>query len=303
MRNPREKQKRHAHHTGELAARKTALSASHSQSMSDSTDGGQRSYVYLRFDAPMMSFGAAYSVGSRSRDDPFNSGGHLPQGAARLPPRSTLTGLIGNALGFDRSEVARLQNLHDRIRFAAALVRPGRLEDDLQAAQIGAGDAGWTTRGFPEGRRGGAITYQSPYVRKMQYWADAEVAVTLRLIGDDELDTESVAAALHRPERPLFLGRKTHLPAGPIYRGMHAAKDAYTALEQADLDTMPILWDQREGPDDAPLVRRDDRNWSNGVHAGEYSMHLRDQAPDLQKMKDPMAYHSALRDMVREEDL
>lgn len=279
------------------------MSASQSQSTSEPTDGDRRSYVYLRFDAPMMSFGAADNNFSRSRDDPFNAGGHLPQGAARLPARSTLTGLIGNALGYDRSEGARLQSLHDRIRFAAALVRPGRLEDDLQAAQLGAGDAGWTTRGYPEGRRGGAITYQSPHMRKMLYWAEAEVAVTLRITGDDALDTESVAAALHRPERPLFIGRKAFLPAAPIYRGTLVAKDAYTALEQADLDTMPILWDPQEGPDDAPLVCRDDRNWTNGVHAGEYSMHLRDQAPDFQEIDDPEAYQNALRDRVREDDL
>ena len=63
-------------------------------------------------------------------------------------------------------------------------------------------------------------------------WADAEVAVALRLTDGDGPDLDTVATALTRPERPLFIGRKTHAPAEPIYRGPIDADDAHAALDR-----------------------------------------------------------------------
>ena len=72
-----------------------------------------------------------------------------------FPATSMLTGLLANALGWRRTERERHQQLQDRLIFAARIDREpagGVRMTDFQTARLGARDAGWTTRGQPEGR-------------------------------------------------------------------------------------------------------------------------------------------------------
>ena len=72
--------------------------------------------VILRFDAPMISFGSVI-VDHHGFTDFF-------------PGVSMLTGMIGNSLGWHHTDFERLQNLQDRIDFAARWdVRPNRVID------------------------------------------------------------------------------------------------------------------------------------------------------------------------------
>src|SRR5690606_28426434 len=147
----------------------------------------------LRLEAPMVAFGgvAIDQVGV-TRD---------------FPAASMLTGLIGNALGWHRTDTARHQNLQDRLIFAArrdAEPVPARLTD-MQNAQLGKTDRGWTTWGQPEGRDG--ASYAAPHRRQRDYLADLCVTVVLRLAdrpedrgpGADSLHIEEIEAAFHRP--------------------------------------------------------------------------------------------------------
>ena len=149
-----------------------------------------------------------------------------------FPARSMLTGLLANALGFDRAEGERLDALQARLIHASFIARPGRRERDYQTARLFGDDRGWTTRGAPEGRasspsfdwdegyerdrgeRRKALTHQ----RYRDFDADACVLVALRLADADENGPplEELADALDRPERPLFIGRKPNLPARPL---------------------------------------------------------------------------------------
>lgn len=147
-----------------------------------------------------------------------------------FPARSMLTGLIANALGWDRTEGARLDALQERTQFAALRLREGHRQQDYQTARLFERDAGWTTRSAPEGRasspsftwdrdweaargvRAKSLTHQ----RFRDFDADALVLIALGLTGDGEPGLEGVAKALDRPERPLFIGRKPCLPSGPI---------------------------------------------------------------------------------------
>lgn len=147
-----------------------------------------------------------------------------------FPARSMLTGLLANALGWDRTEGARLDALQAKVDFAALRLREGLRRQDYQTARLFERDAGWTTRGAPEGRapspsfdwdrdwesarglRAKALTHQ----RFRDYDADGSVLVALTLTGDGEPDLDAAAQALARPERPLFIGRKPCLPSGPI---------------------------------------------------------------------------------------
>lgn len=179
-----------------------------------------------------------------------------------FPALSMLTGLIANALGWDRTEGARLDRLQSRIDFAAARLRPGHRRQDYQTARLFEKDAGWTGRNRPEGRasspsftwdaaweaergqRAKSLTHQ----RYRHFDADAKVLVALALNPVDEApDIHRIAKALLHPERPLFIGRKPFLPSGPILRtsGLEAP-DAIgalcLALEQTSPMETPVQW-------------------------------------------------------------
>ena len=110
----------------------------------------------------------------------------------------------------------RHQDLQDRLVFAARIDREpagGVRLTDFQTAQLGANDKGWTTRGAPDERAGGANTYLAPHLRWRDYFADMRVSVALRLEPSEQTPTlEDLAVALDEPVRPLFIGRKP-LPA------------------------------------------------------------------------------------------
>lgn len=160
--------------------------------------------VILRLDAPLMSFGGVM----------IDQHGVID----RFPGHSLLTGLIGNALGWRHGDGERLQALQARLRLAARWdVSPQRIVDyhtvDLGQAKMRC--EGWTTRGETEHRGGGEAKYGT-HQRYRHYWADGLMTIALALTGDDEPTLEQVCQALQRPARPLFIGRKTCLPARPL---------------------------------------------------------------------------------------
>ena len=218
-------------------------------------------HLLLRLEAPLMSFGAeavdAYGV---VRD---------------FPARSAVTGLIGNALGWDRADTMHLDGLQRRLVMGSVRLREGRRVRDFQTAQLGAGDQGWTTRGRPEGRAGGAATYDSPHIRYRDADADALLLVALRLESAAQTpDLDAIAAALDRPERPLFVGRKPFLPSGRLHAGFVVAATIRAALEAACADQPGLgrraQWPAGEGTgEDGQIVEMTDgRNWRVDVHAG-----------------------------------
>lgn len=227
------------------------------------------SHLLLRLEAPLMAFGSEM-VDARGPIRDFPAG-------------SMLTGLLANALGLDRTERAAHQRLQDRLVFGVRLDDPGERLRDFQTATLGAGDRGWTTRGQPEGRAGGAATYGSPHIRERDYLADACVTVALRLEPGEEAPTVAkLAEALAEPARPLFLGRKPCLPTGPLLLGVVEAATVLDALVDApSSDRMPngasvgyVLVGRAE--DEAKgrlkpveiLALTDERNWLAGVHVG-----------------------------------
>ena len=148
-----------------------------------------------------------------------------------FPSASMLTGLLANALGWDRTEGARHQRLQDRLVFAARIDREpsgGARMRDFQTAQLQAGDRSWTTRGVPEGRAGGLNTYDAPHLRYRDYFADMVVTVALRMEpAADAPSLDEIAEALQEPARPLF-HRPQAVPAVGaavrwVQRGRHGA--------------------------------------------------------------------------------
>ena len=206
--------------------------------------------VVLRFSAPLMSFGAPI-VDHHGFDQPF-------------PAASMLTGLLGNALGYDHREAEKLNRLQARLRFAARLDRPGKPIVDYQTVDLGQEfmmDTGWTTWGRSERRKGGEAK-EMTHIRS--------------LVPPNESPTmDEVDSALQYPARPLYLGRKGCLPASPIRLDRTTAP----SLLQALLTVPPVGDDLRvfaqwpadeDGSFDSRLVPvTDERDWVNQIHCGE----------------------------------
>ena len=197
----------------------------------------------------------------------------------RFPARSMLTGLLANALGWNRSEFERLRQLQNRIRYAVRLEHPtdGRQWRDFQSAQLEKNDKGWTSSGEPAGRAGG--TYGGPYLRYRDYLHDLQASIAVTL--DDCTSPPSLVnceEALQRPARPLFIGRKSCLPSAPLWRKTVSADNALMALKQAPFtttsnteQTMPCFWMPGEGDSEQtpqPYDICDERDWANSQHTG-----------------------------------
>lgn len=196
-----------------------------------------------------------------------------------FPTLSMLTGLLANALGYDRSEHEMHQRLQRRMIFACREDRPGPgLLREFQTARMHSKERAWTTTGVPEERTGG--DYQL-YDMRQEYHQDTSMTVALRLEFPGESPTlEELAEALEQPERPLFIGKKHCLPTERIMAGFQEGDTALDAIRETPLrfpeevpDLVPVSWPPGEGIDGLEPARdtrqADIRNWRTGVHAGD----------------------------------
>ena len=192
-----------------------------------------------------------------------------------FPAVSMVTGLIANALGWDRADDAQHNMLQARLRMGTRLDAPGSRLTDFQTAQLGAADKAWTTWGTIEERRGGAASYDSPHLRFRDYHADLIALIAVRLEPADEVPTlDDVASALDRPQRPLFIGRKPCFPVGRLMAGWLNADSVLHALQSAPAFNSAVglraQWPAGEGrlPGDRAVDVCDERNWTSGLHGG-----------------------------------
>lgn len=219
-------------------------------------------WMHLRLRAPLAAFGG----------ETVDAHGVI----RNVPAQSMLTGLLANALGWERSMRAKHQALQDRVVFGAVWERDIGLTRmvDYQTAQLGKNDRAWTTRGVPAGRAGGAATYEGSHQRWREYHADLRLSLALRLEPEEDSPTlDELHAALDRPARPLFIGRKCCLPSSPIFGGWIEAPSAREALEAAaptGLAGLFASWPAAEGRDGSNRVTTvtDERNWVSGLHGG-----------------------------------
>ena len=227
-------------------------------------------HLIIKLESPLMAFGGE-TIDNLGVIRPF-------------PALSMLTGMFANALGWRRIDLDLHQRLQDRIICAARIDREpaGSLHiTDFQTAQLGARDRGWTTRGVPEGRAGGAGTYNAPHLRYRDYFADMSVTVALRLEPSEETPTlDDLANALDEPKRPLFIGRKPCLPSDRLCGDFQEGDTALDALlklplsePRVDEDSRVRLnWPEPESVDSLSASRShmltDERNWLSGLHGG-----------------------------------
>jgi CRISPR system Cascade subunit CasD len=228
--------------------------------------------LVLRLDAPLVSFGG-----------PMVDQNGVVQ---MFPGLSMLTGLVANALGWDRRDHEKLAQLQERLRFAARIDRRGEALVDYQTADLGtdwmrAQTAGWTTRGRIA-ERGGASS-ETTHQRERHYRADSLHTVVLAIEGHEFPSLDEIAAALREPARPLFIGRKCCLPAGPMLIGVREASSLVELLASelrppgADRGLLPAAWWDGDDAGAATgvshvLAISDERDWRSGVHVGRRLM-------------------------------
>ena len=220
-------------------------------------------WLHLRLEAPMAAFGGVM-IGSHGVIGNF-------------PARSMMTGLFANALGWHRSQRSEHQALQNRLVYGIAWNGdPGRGRmTDYQTAQLGKNDRAWTTRGTPAKRAGGPATYEGADQSWRDYHTDVEIDVVVRLEPADAAPTiEDLAHALDRPNRPLFIGRKSCLPSSPLFDGWvdsGSVREALCAALPAGLAGRLAFWPGAEGGAGAHRITAvtDERDWMSGVHGGE----------------------------------
>ena len=225
-------------------------------------------HLLLRLSSPLIAFGG----------ETIDNFGVIRD----FPALSMVTGLIANALGWDRGDDGLHNRLQERLRLGTRLEAPSQYLRDYQTAELFESDAGWTTFGQPEGRAKSPSYSVAKNGRKSltlqryrDYHADLTALLALRLEPSNDSPTlDEVAQALDRPQRPLFIGRKPCLPVGRLVAGWIDADSVLQALQLAPLNNgargLRAQWPDGEGQlaGDRVVDVCDERNWTSGVHGG-----------------------------------
>ena len=233
-----------------------------------------KQFLILNLEAPIMSFGSEVT------------GAIGP--TAIFPGVSLITGILANALGWDRTETDKHQAFQDRLTMGSMLVREGHPVTDFQTAILDQQDKGWT-RGGVEVRKKSSTSFKTCPDEKRrtgrrvdvvtnQRWrdmrADARCIIAITLSAGAHPDLDQLAQGLMHPQRPLFLGRKPFTPSTPLLLGIIEADGIRHALEQVSAELQidhecKAQWPREEGGTGTQISVRDMRNWRAGVHGGE----------------------------------
>ncbi|SNR83731.1 CRISPR-associated protein, Cas5e family [Haloechinothrix alba] len=144
--------------------------------------------VALRLAGPLQAWGS----GSR----------FVRRGTETAPTKSGVVGLVAAARGVRR--VDPLEELLS-LRFGVRMDQPGRLLRDFQTAQR------------PEKARDGTVTWKRLPLSHRYYISDA---VFLAVLEGDRTLVEGIDSAVRSPAFPLYLGRRSCPPAGPVALGV-----------------------------------------------------------------------------------
>ena len=226
--------------------------------------------LILRLDAPIISFGAPI----------IDRHGKVQS----YPALSMIVGMLANALGYDHGDFDKLESLQKRLQYASRQDRAGQEIRDYQTVDLSQefmlDQNAWTTQGWLDKRKGGSSS-KGTHIRLRDYRADSIHTVVLTLKPAHETPTiDDLQQALQYPERPLFIGRKTCLPATPLFIKQMECQSLTEALQKAPLskradrrNRFPAWWPVEEDKDqpkaDMEQPVTDRRDWKNQIHVGE----------------------------------
>lgn len=172
------------------------------------------SVVALRLAGPLQSWGS----GSR----------FVRRDTEVVPTKSGVLGMVAAAKGIRRTEpIEELLGL----RFGVRIDQPGRLTRDFQTAQrrrVG---------------RDGKVIQQSLPLSYRYYMSDA---VYLAVLEGDHALIEGIDAAVRQPQFPLYLGRRSCPPAGPVALGVFDTSLEQTLASHRWLASPPVRKRKRD---------------------------------------------------------
>ncbi|MCU0623520.1 MAG: type I-E CRISPR-associated protein Cas5/CasD [Gemmatimonadaceae bacterium] len=197
-------------------------------------------------------------------EGPLQAWGDVTQDTVRptraFPSRSALAGLFASALGWTYRDGARTTAFQDALRYAVRADRTGSVMIDYQTAELTTTVRGWTHWGIEErdinnvtrmiAVRGRRPRPQATQILRKGYLADASFLAAVALDDTAPVNLERLAAALVRPARPVFLGRRACLPTRPLLEGRIEAESAYAALAAGVVGTVPCWYEPTDGPPD-----------------------------------------------------
>ncbi len=169
--------------------------------------------------------------------------------SASMPTKSGVIGLIGCAMGLERSD-EKLRALSDTLQMAVRADRPGREVMDFQTVQS---RAFLNAEGKNLAKKGGyhtIITYRT-------YLQDAFFTVVLT--GKEQCLYKIADAFLH-PKWPIYLGRKSCVPSRPVCDGI---TEKYSSLSEA-IRSIPFGDEKRRDKTDRVLIEMDNLPEENG---------------------------------------
>jgi CRISPR system Cascade subunit CasD len=155
------------------------------------------------------------------------------RGTAEHPSQSALVGLLGAALGLDRSDEAAHAALRDEHGFAVALLSAGSLLRDYHTAQVPPRTA---LKGRPHTTRRHELSVPKPELstilstRDYRQNAASLVALVVRQGAVPRYSLASLQQALREPHFTLYLGRKSCPPAEPLWPQLVTALSAQAAF-------------------------------------------------------------------------
>ena len=157
----------------------------------------EQSIIGLFFDAPLQS----WDVGSR----------HSDRGTLPAPTRSGVLGIIAAAMGLDKNdpnELFHLQRLQV-LEMEIFLMKPHRVLRDYHIAQ--------------DCRQADGKIKKNSVVTHRSYLEEAQFLICLSC--DDEALLHSLDESLKNPVWGGWLGRKSCIPASPLYLGMFSSNN------------------------------------------------------------------------------
>lgn len=155
------------------------------------------------------------------------------RGTASHPGQSALVGLLGAALGLDRSDEAAHTDLRDAFGIAVGLLSSGSLLRDYHTAQVPPRPA---LKGRPQATRRQELAVPkrelSTILSTRDYRQNAAslVALQVRAGTSSRFSLAQLAAALREPQFTLYLGRKTCVPGAPLWPQVLVAESAHSAF-------------------------------------------------------------------------
>lgn len=155
------------------------------------------------------------------------------RGSRNEPGASALVGLLGAALGVDRSDEAAHAALRDGYAFAVGTIAPGDLLRDYHTAQVpGRTDL----KGRPHRTRRYELAVPKPQLNTIlstrDYRQGGAWAVAVQAFETAPHSLAELARALREPRYVLYLGRKSCPPTAPLAPVVTQAGSVLAALTE-----------------------------------------------------------------------